>query len=126
MLSAKCKRRAWQRSQKAKRAPQYGRQTRKTDATRLKNAEKGLRIFRSCRGLIDDLEALQADDADPNDAATEPHAVTHRPDALHYLVQGRPQAAALPEPEDEDGGATAYDDAMRGGVPGRQYVQFTL
>ena len=86
----------------------------------------GLRIFRSCRGLIDDLEALQADDTDPNDAATEPHAVTHRPDALRYLVQGRPQAAALPEPEDEDGGATAYDDAMRGGVPDRQYVQFTL
>ncbi|MDR2515656.1 MAG: phage terminase large subunit [Christensenellaceae bacterium] len=53
----------------------------------------GLRIFESCRELIRTLPALQTDDRDPNDAAREPHELTHAPDAIRYFVAGRPTPA---------------------------------
>ena len=53
-----------------------------------------LRVFANCVNLIRTLPALQTDDRDPNDAATEPHEVTHAPDAIRYFVAGRPVPAA--------------------------------
>ena len=41
-----------------------------------------LRIFRNCRNLIRCMPLLQYDEKKPNDAATEPHEITHAPDAL--------------------------------------------
>ena len=41
-----------------------------------------LRIFRSCRELIRCLPALQVDRRRPGDTMTEPHSLTHAPDAL--------------------------------------------
>lgn len=43
-----------------------------------------LRIFETCRELIKCLPALQYDEKKPNDVATEPHELTHAPDALRY------------------------------------------
>lgn len=41
-----------------------------------------LKIFNNCKNLIRTLPALVHDDKNPNDVATEPHELTHIPDAL--------------------------------------------
>lgn len=61
-----------------------------------------LRIFSTCRNLIRCLPALQYSERDPDDAATEPHEVTHAPDAIRYFVAGRPLPAQLPVERDPD------------------------
>ncbi len=89
-----------------------------------RDGKPGLVIFRDCRGLIEDLQTLQTDGKNPSDAATEPHGVTHRPDALRYFAQGRALLPErLPEPDDEEE-TMAYDDVMRGGLPDDRYLIF--
>ncbi len=57
----------------------------------------GLRFFRSCRNVIRCLPMIQYDDHKPNDAAKEPHELTHAPDAIRYFCSGRPFAGKPPE-----------------------------
>ena len=45
-----------------------------------------LRISRCCTELIKCLPMLMRDRLDPSDAASEPHAITHAPDALRYFA----------------------------------------
>jgi phage terminase large subunit len=47
-------------------------------------------IFENCRNLIRTLPLLQYDKRDGNDAAGEPHELTHAPDALRYFAAWRP------------------------------------
>lgn len=56
-----------------------------------------LRIFRNCRELIHCLPLLQHDEKKPDDCATEPHNITHAPDALRYMLDGRPMATEKPQ-----------------------------
>jgi phage terminase large subunit len=51
-----------------------------------KNGFARLKIFRTCTRLINDLPQLQHDDKKPTDCATEPHDITHVPDALRYFA----------------------------------------
>ena len=44
-----------------------------------------LHIFSNCTNLIRTLPAVQFDEKNPNDVATEPHELTHAPDALRYF-----------------------------------------
>lgn len=44
-----------------------------------------LKIFSSCTNLIECLPALQRDMKRPTDCMTEPHEITHLPDALRYF-----------------------------------------
>lgn len=44
-----------------------------------------LKIFSNCTNLIRTLPALQHDEKNPNDVSTEPHELTHIPDALRYF-----------------------------------------
>lgn len=44
-----------------------------------------MRIFSTCTGLIECLPALQRDAKRPTDCMTEPHEITHLPDALRYF-----------------------------------------
>ena len=55
-----------------------------------------LRMFDTCVNLIRTLPALQHDEKHPNDCATEPHEVTHAPDALRYFCDGCPLPASVP------------------------------
>lgn len=55
-----------------------------------------LRIFDTCGKLISHITQLQHDEKHPNDVATEPHDITHLPDALRYLMDGMPQCATAP------------------------------
>jgi len=47
-------------------------------------------IFKNCVNLIRTLPQLQCDERNPNDVSTEPHELTHGPDALRYFVAARP------------------------------------
>lgn len=58
--------------------------------------EAALRISADCSVLIRSLPALLCDALHPEDASSEPHAVTHAPEALRYAVMSR---------------AARYDDA---------------
>lgn len=51
----------------------------------VKNGESRLKIFSNCMGLIECLPALQRDTKKPTDCMTEPHDITHLPDALRYF-----------------------------------------
>lgn len=63
-------------------------------------ATASLVIFRNCINLIRTLPQLQFDDKDPNDVATEPHELTHGPDAIRYFIAGRPTPFEKPKPSD--------------------------
>lgn len=54
----------------------------KTDA----NGIAKIMIFNNCVELIKCLPALQVDPKRPTDCATEPHDITHAPDALRYFA----------------------------------------
>lgn len=51
----------------------------------VKNDESRLKIFKSCPELIECLPALQRDIKRPTDCMSEPHDITHLPDALRYF-----------------------------------------
>lgn len=67
------------------------------------NVRPRMRIFSTCRRLIHDLPLLQyAETGDLSDCAKEPHDITHAPDALRYLCDGRPSPAQIVTPRDPD------------------------
>ena len=51
----------------------------------IKSGESRLKIFSTCTELIECLPALQRDLKKPTDCMTEPHDITHLPDALRYF-----------------------------------------
>lgn len=57
----------------------------KDEQTGEEKTTAALKIFSNCVNLIRTLPQLQHDDKDPNDVATEPHELTHAPDALRYF-----------------------------------------
>ncbi len=48
--------------------------------------ESRLKIFSNCEQLIEYIPALQRDQKHPTDCMTEPHEITHLPDALRYFA----------------------------------------
>lgn len=83
-------------------------------------------VFSTCREFIDDIQAIQADDKNPNDCAVEPHDITHICDACRYFCISRAQATheeevkfvddLLNENEEE------YEDYMTGGEISAAYI----
>ena len=62
-------------------------------------------IFEHCRNLIAHLPAIQIDEKNPDDCASEPHDITHSNDSLRYFCIMRPIEAIKPPDEswkDED------------------------
>ncbi|WP_087066440.1 phage terminase large subunit [Intestinibacillus massiliensis] len=69
-----------------------------------------LRIFATCRNLIRTLPALTHDQKHVNDVATEPHELTHAPDAIRYFIDGQPMPAERqPHYEDEAPGVEFWE-----------------
>lgn len=66
--------------------------------------ESRLKIFSSCVQLIEYLPSLQRDAKKPTDCMTEPHNITHLPDALRYFAVQYvyPSAPAKPEKTEID------------------------
>lgn len=85
------------------------------------DGKPGLLITEDCPRLIRDLSSLQRDDKNPSDAATQPHDITHAPDALRYGMVYRTLAAESPithvEPE-----LPTYDQLMTGGEASTSYL----
>lgn len=50
------------------------------------NGEVKLHVFSTCTELIKCITSIQIDDKNPDDCATEPHDITHLPDALRYFA----------------------------------------
>lgn len=70
-----------------------------------------LRIFRTCETLINCIPALQHAKKDPNDVESqEQHNITHAPDALRYMLDGRPMLANPVVDPDPD--YLGYDDQV--------------
>lgn len=64
--------------------------------------ESRLKIFSSCTNLIECIPALQRNSKKPNDCMTEPHDITHLPDALRYLCVQFAAAATPIKPKKTD------------------------
>ncbi len=62
----------------------------KVSVTDLGEKSARLRIFPSCPNLIRCLPLLLCDKSRPGDVSTEPHPITHAPDALRYFAVSRP------------------------------------
>ena len=74
------------------------------------NDRPQLKIFRTCPNLIRCIPLLQYDEHNTNDCSTEPHEITHAPDALRYWASGRPSRASAPLTEEEkEKLSTGYD-----------------
>ena len=58
-----------------------------------------LKIFSNCLNLIRCLPAVQHDDKNPNDVATEPHELTHITDALRYFCVSKVSRTREQKPE---------------------------
>ena len=54
-----------------------------------KDGQSDLRISKRCTELISCMQSLLCDPHRPEDAAANPHAVTHAPEALRYAVMSR-------------------------------------
>lgn len=75
-------------------------------------------IFKNCTNLIRCLPQLQHDEKNPNDVATEPHEITHAPDAIRYYCAGRPRAGEKPKKPDPQSYDAKYQrmvDSITGG-----------
>ncbi len=82
-----------------------------------------LKIFSSCTELIATLPALQVDKLKPNDCATEPHHLTHAPDALRGFAIFRTRPA---KPAVEPGckwSADMYEDYLMADSAGKKYLE---
>ena len=56
-----------------------------------------LKIFSNCKSLIRCMQQIASAEDNPNDAATEPHNITHLPDALRYFCVMRQCPVSAPE-----------------------------
>ena len=88
----------------------------------------GLMIFDCCKGVIEDLRDIQADEKNPNDCAKQPHDVTHSVDMVRYFCVSRvspaEQETDLPEVEDEFEHQEDMEDYMCGGEITEAYMGF--
>ena len=74
-----------------------------------------LRIARNCPELIRCIPLLQYAPHNSMDCDTEPHDITHAPDALRYLLQSRPMAAKVEKERTDDVMLSDYRSRRLGG-----------
>lgn len=87
----------------------------------------GLLVTNECVGLIRNLPAIQHDQKNPSDCATEPHDITHICDACRYFAVTRVMGAQRMETREveelgDDG--EDYDEGMTGGVCDESYLNY--
>lgn len=82
-----------------------------------------LRIFSTCTEIIKCLPALQRDKLRPTDCSTEPHDITHAPDALRgfAIYYARPAAPAQPRARRE-WSADMWEDYRQADEEQRNYL----
>lgn len=86
----------------------------------------GLIFFRNCTEIIEDIQAIQADEKNPNDCAKEPHDITHSNDAIRYFCVSRSLPGEMEkvreEPDDEP--EEDYENTMTGGAATAGYIGY--
>ena len=92
----------------------------------MEDGKPKLMVFNTCQNFIDDIQAIQASDKDPNDCAVEPHDITHLPDACRYFCISRTMAAKSdedkPEPDEFETAEEDYESYMTGGKITNAYI----
>ena len=86
-----------------------------------------LTFFKNCKNIIRCLPQLQSDEKNPNDVATEPHELTHGPDAIRYWTAGKPRSGNVPvaaKPRDAFGIYDNDDDDGICGAVSREYLDY--
>lgn len=90
------------------------------------DGKPGLMFFRNCTGIIEDIQAIQADEKNPNDCAKEPHDITHSNDAIRYFCVSRSLPGEMEkvreEPDDEP--EEDYENTMTGGAATAEYIGY--
>ena len=81
-----------------------------------------LKIFKNCTNLIRTLPLLQCDEKDPNDCATEPHEITHAPDALRYFCIMRRYPAEMPQSKAVKWRPDQFEDYYSASKEEREYL----
>ena len=84
-------------------------------------------FFKGCKHLIEDIQAIQADDDNPNDCAKEPHDVTHTIDGIRYFCISRTMPAIMEAERGlayfgESGSEEGYESYMTGGEINGEYI----
>lgn len=90
----------------------------------------GLMFFDNCKGIIKDIQDIQADETNPNDCATQPHEITHTVDGIRYYCVSRTLRAERPvlglddiDPDELDT-ESDYESFMCGGDADASYLSF--
>ena len=65
----------------------------------VRESKPRLYISQNCKTLIDSMQALLCDKSRAEDASSEPHSITHAPEALRYAVMSR--SIPLPRQKEE-------------------------
>lgn len=87
------------------------------------NPTSRLRIFNTCRNLIRCIPALQYDEKIVNDAAKQPHEITHSNDAIRYLCIYWTHAAELERTAQKaNWTADMWDDYNNANADGKAYL----
>lgn len=83
-------------------------------------------VFDTCKQLIDDIMAIQADDRNPNDCAKQPHDITHICDMLRYYCISRTNPTEVVQVSardyDDEEYEEDYESAMCGGEINTAYI----
>ncbi len=82
-----------------------------------------LHIFRTCTELIRCLPMLQIDPLRPTDTLTEPHSITHAPDALRGFAIYYSRPADPPSPASAVWSPDLMEDYERAGEEEREYLR---
>jgi phage terminase large subunit len=86
------------------------------------NGEPRLKIFSNCRELIKCLPALQIDPKRPTDCATEPHEITHMPDALRYYAASWARPVEPEPPKKRRYSADLLEDYLNADAETKKYI----
>ncbi len=88
-----------------------------------KDGRVRLHIFRNCTEIIKCLPMLQIDPLHPTDTLTEPHAITHAPDALRGFAIYYARPAPPPEMTAAVWPSDLMEDYERAGEEEREYLR---
>lgn len=89
-----------------------------------------LRIFSNCKNAIRTIPKLQIDEKNPNDVATEPHELTHMPDAIRGFCIERTRATKIFSKEEQEAvelKETKYREKIRaiaGNTATRSFIMY--
>lgn len=127
----------WSRSQESGRSKatlfsEYGLNFTKTQNDRevgwlaikelLRREEGGLYFFRTCPEIIRCLPALRVDKLRPTDCATEPHDLTHAPDALRGFAIYNARPAEILPTHKTTWRADMWEDYLSADAEGKKYL----